>query len=143
MNKEFLEGLKEEHRNLLRYVEEVEGVLTGLRNSFSPAIRKKLGKVLEELIELLQSHIEREKTEVFQALRRRLPETDHWQVNMMEINYEMILDEARHFQGLFSEGSSSMSIEQVRESGMHLIRWVREHATIEEQSLFPKLEGPP
>ena len=138
-----LKILKEEHRQLLSEVGELERIVTGLTNRLSPTVQEELKELLQRFIQLLSSHIEGEASNFFPNLKARLPETDHWQLAMLETQYEMLLSEAQHLHELVSGVPSSIPVDRLKEGGVHLVRWLREHVMIEEERLFPKLQGPP
>lgn len=140
---DLIDELKVDHRRLLIQVEELEKILTGLTDPLSTAARNGIRQPLQRCIELLKSHDEREKAELFPLLRSHLPENDEWQVGMMEIEDEMILREVRSLHDLASDASSSLPIEELKKSGTRLIRWVRTHVKVEEERLFPRLQDLP
>ena len=140
---DLLNTLKEDHQRLLIQVEELDKILKRRIGSFSPATQEELQELLQRFIQLLLSHIEGEKTKFFPNLLSRLPEADRWQVRMVEVQYEMLLSEARHLSEFVSGVPSSILVKQLKESVTRLARWMREHVTIEEERLFPKLQGPP
>jgi len=80
----------------------------------------------------------REAVRFFPALLAKLPKSDHWQIRMMEIQDEALGVETRHL----PDGCTvtpAPSPARFRESGVRLIRWLREHVQIEEERLFPHL----
>lgn len=140
---DFIDTLKEDHRRLLIQVGELEKMLTGLTDPISAAARNGIRELLQRCIELLKSHDEREKAELFPVLRSRLPESDEWQVGMIEIEDEMILREAQHLYELASDVSSSVPVARLKEGGARVIRWLRVHVKVEEERLFPRLQDLP
>lgn len=138
-----IERLVEEHRRLIALIGEMEKMITGLKEPVGLVIQEKFRGLIDPMVELLKAHGELEGRELFPNLQKRIPETNQWQIRMVEVQDEMILAEARHLQELFSGTPSSVSAERIRESGAHLIRWIREHIMMEEQNLFPMLEGSP
>jgi hemerythrin-like domain-containing protein len=140
---DLIEKLKKEHRQLMALVVEMEVAVMGIEDPVPPHVREKLRETVQRFFEQLTSHDELERRELFPVLRKHIQEADQWQAGMIEIQDEMILTEARHFLELVSKESSSVSADRVLEGSSHLIRWVREHVMIEEQVLFPRLEGTP
>jgi hypothetical protein len=62
-------------------------------------------------------------------------------MGMTETQDEMLLQEVRHLHELVSGLPSSVSVEQLKRSMAYLVQWLREHVRIEEEDLFPKLQG--
>jgi len=135
--KKLVKLLVEEHRRLLVLTGELEAILP--RKSARPPDRTRLKQLLEQFIELLTAHGRLEVTELFPALEKRLPQADHWQIKMLEIQDEAILSEARHLHEWLLEHPSTAPFEQRREDGARLIRWSKEHVGFEEERLFPRL----
>jgi len=135
--------LIEEHRRLNAMMEEMERMITGLNEPVGPVLQKKFRGLIDPLIELLKVHGELESIKLFPILKKRIPEADQWQIRMVEVQDEMILAEARHLQELFAGPALPPPAGRVRESGAHLVRWIREHIMIEEQNLFTRIEGFP
>lgn len=131
-----IEKLVDEHRRLNAMTGEIAKMITGLKDPVSQVFQEKFRGFIDPLIELLEVHGELETRELFPILQKRVPEADQWQVRMLEVQDEMILAEARHFQELFAGAPSSVSAERIHESGAHLVRWIREHIMMEEQNLF-------
>lgn len=138
-----IEKLVEEHRRLSALTGEMGRMIKGLKDPVRPDFQETFRRTIDPLIGLLVAHGELETRDLFPILQKRIPEADRWQVRMLEVQDEMILAEARHFQELFSGAASPVPAERIRESGAHLIRWIDEHIVIEEQNLFTKLEGSP
>ena len=136
-----IEQLVEEHRRLIALTDEMENMIKGLKDPVSPVVQGKFRGLIDPLIELLKVHDELERRELFPILQKRIPEANQWQVRMVEVQDEMILAEARHFQELFAGAPSSVSVERIRESGAHLVRWIGEHIVMEEQNLFTMIEN--
>jgi hemerythrin-like domain-containing protein len=135
-----IEQLLKEHRRLIAMTGEMETMIKGLKDPVGRVVQGRFRGLIDRLIELLKVHDELEKRELFPILQNRIPEGNLWQVGMMGVQDEMILAEARHFQELFPGSPSPASAERIRESGAHLVRWIREHIAVEEQNLFPWLE---
>jgi hemerythrin-like domain-containing protein len=135
-----IERLIDDHRRLNAMIGEMEKMITGLKNPVSPIFQEKFRGLINPLTELLKVHDELETRELFPLLQKRVPEADQWQVRMVEVQDEMILAEARHFQELFAGAPSSVSAERIKESGAHLVRWIGEHIIMEEQNLFTLIE---
>jgi hemerythrin-like domain-containing protein len=135
-----IERLVDDHRRLDAMIGEMEKTIKGLKNPVSPVIQEKFRGLIDPLTELLMAHDELETRELFPILQKRVPKADQWQIRMVEVQDEMILAEARHFQELFTGAPSSASAERIRVSGAHLVRWIREHIMIEEQNLFTLIE---
>jgi len=132
-------GLQEEHRQLLALARELEPLLPpASAGTITVPARTKVRRLLEQLIALLTAHGERERDELFPSLRARLPESDHWQIRMTEIQDEAIVVEARHLID-WCEESATPSVARFREHGLRLARWLHEHVLIEEERLFPRL----
>ncbi len=131
-----IEKLVDEHRRLNALIGEMEKMITGLKDPVSQVFQEKFRGLIDPLIELLEVHGELETRELFPILQKRIPEANQWQIRMVEVQDEMILAEARHFQELFAGAPSSVSAERIHESGAHIVRWIREHIVIEEQNLF-------
>jgi hemerythrin-like domain-containing protein len=136
-----IEILKEEHRQLLTHIVVLERFLAELADAASGAPVERFRALLQQIIELLAVHGEREKTELFPALRVRLPEADRWQVSRIEVQDEAIMKEARTLHERSAGAFLSTSLRQFKEAGAHLIRQVREHVTIEEEHIFPKFQS--
>ncbi len=134
-----IERLVEEHRRLNAMTGELEKMITGLKDPVSQAFQEKFRGLIDPLIELIGVHDELETRELFPALRKLVPEAHQWQIRMLEVQDEMILAEARHFQELFAGAPSSVSAQRIKESGAHLVRWIGEHIMMEEQNLFTML----
>lgn len=130
-----------DHQRLLVVAKGLEGTLPELTDSLNPTALDKLRRQLQQLIELLSSHGERERNGLFPVLRNRLPRADYWQIGMTESQDEMLLNEIRHLHELVSNPPLSVSVDQLRKNVTHFIRWLREHVRIEEEDLFPKLQG--
>lgn len=130
-----------DHQRLLVLARELERILSELTDSLNPAALDGIQRQLQQLIELLSSHDERERTELFPLLRDRLPKADYWQIGMTESQDEMLLNEIRHLHELVSNPPLSVSADQLRKNVTPFIRWLREHVRIEEEDLFPKLQG--
>jgi hemerythrin superfamily protein len=133
--KEFLDHLKDDHRRLLALSEELEQALAG---TLTDAAR--LQQLCGQIIMLLTSHGRREVETLFPALKASLPTTDRWQIAMLEIQDEAILVEAQHLLDGCAD-PAAMPVARFRESGARLVRWMREHVLIEEERLFPRLDG--
>jgi hemerythrin-like domain-containing protein len=131
-----IEKLIDEHRRLNALIGEMEGMITGLKDPVSQAVQEKFRGLIDPLIELLEIHGELETRELFPILQKRIQEANQWQIRMVEVQDEMILAEARHFQELFAGAPLSVSAERIHESGAHIVRWIREHIVMEEQNLF-------
>jgi len=130
--------LKEEHQTLLALARELEAVLPSPRaKSVAVSTQPKLKQFLGRIIALLTSHGKMETQVLFPALLSRLPQSDHWQVRMLEIQDEAILVEAGHLRDWCADSSPPAA--RFREHGVRLVRWLREHVAIEEERLFPKL----
>ena len=139
----YIQTLKDDHRQLLALAGEAQALLAGESpRAMPPPDHERLQMCLRQLIDLLQSHGRLEDAELFPALRRRLPEADHWQIKMVEIQDEAVLMLANDLQG-WATGVSSFSPEWVQENAARLLRWLHEHVAIEEERLFPRLEAPP
>ena len=136
-----IDQLKEDHQQFLSQVSELEAILDGLKDSLSPIAQANLQKILQHLIEGLQSHGEVEKNELFTHVRDHMPEDEKWRVAMIETHDEMILDVAQNLHLLISDACASIPVERLKESGIHLIRWIKEHVVIEEEHFFPRFEG--
>jgi hemerythrin-like domain-containing protein len=134
-----IEKLVDEHRRLNALIGEMERMITGLKDPVSQVLQEKFRGLIDPLIELLEVHGELETRELFPILQKRIPEANQWQIRMVEVQDEMILAEARHFQELFAGAPSSVSAERIHESGAHLVRWIHEHIIMEEQNLFTML----
>jgi len=132
---ELLARLKDEHGELLVLAQQLEGVLP------SPS-SKTVGKaaellwLLERISALLIEQGKKEMDRLFPALFARLPEADHWQLRMMEIQDEAIAVEARH---LIDWCAGTTPDDRFREHGLRLARWMCERVSIEEERLFPRL----
>jgi hemerythrin-like domain-containing protein len=135
--KELVDLLVEEHRRLLALSGELEVILPS--KSARPPDRPRLRRLLEQFIELLTAHGQLEVTELFPALEKRLPQADHWQIKMLEIQDEAILSEARHLHEWLLEHPAAASLGTRQEDSARLIRWTREHVGFEEERLFPPL----
>jgi len=135
--KKLVDLLVEEHRRVLALTGELEAILPP--KSARPPDRAQLRHVLEQFIELMTTHGQLEVTELFPALEQRLPQADHWQIKMLEIQDEAILSEARHLHEWLLEHPDTASFGTRREDGVHLIRWSKEHVGFEEERLFPRL----
>jgi len=135
--KKLVDLLVEEHRRLLALTGELETILP--LKSARPPDRTQLRRVLEQFIELMTTHGQLEVTELFPALGKRVPQADHWQIKMLEIQDEAILSEARHLYEWIVEHPATDSLGKRREDSTRLIRWAREHVGFEEERLFPRL----
>ncbi len=135
--KTLVELLVEEHRQLLALIETLEAILSP--GSVHSAGHTKLRQLLEQVIELMATHGEKETAELFPALQRSLPTADHWQIKMLEIQDEAILSEARHLHEWLVEHPSPASFGRLQKDGARLIRWAQEHIVFEEERLFPRL----
>jgi hemerythrin-like domain-containing protein len=138
---DILNSIKEGHRKLLAQAGELEGILTGLGGSFGPTAQEEFRQLLRRFIELLASHSKLETTEFFPMLQGHLSEANRWQVRMVEIQDEVILRQACQLYELSSGVSSSVPVERLKEDGTYLVRWVREHVMVEEEHLFPAIQG--
>jgi hemerythrin-like domain-containing protein len=135
---EFLILLKNEHRQLLALAGEMEDLLpSASMDTVAAPTQMRVRQLLEQIIALLAVHGEKEGEALFPMLRARLPETDHWQIRMTEIQDEAIVVEARHLID-WCAGSAPPAA-RFREHGVRLARWLREHVLIEEERLFPRL----
>jgi len=135
--KKLLNLLKEEHRRLLTQTEELSAILSA--SSIRPVDHARCGQLLQQFLELKTAHGQKEVAELFPALEQALPQTDYWQIKMLEIQEEAILSEARHLYEWMANHPASASFERLREDGARLIRWMREHVDFEEERLFPRL----
>jgi hypothetical protein len=135
--RDLLLQLKREHEQALAIAKELEGFLP-LPSSKDAAPSAQLPPLLERLIVHLSEHGKKETEALFPTLLARLPKTDHWQVRMLEIQDEAIGVEARHLLDWCALPSPPPSA-RVREHGLRLVRWLREHAAVEEERLFPRL----
>jgi hemerythrin-like domain-containing protein len=135
-----IEQLLKEHRQLIALTGEMETMIRDLNDPVSPVVEGKFRGLIDPLIELLIAHDELERRELFPILQERIPEANQWQVRMVEVQDEMILAEARHFQEHFSGSPSPASAERIKKKGAQLFRWIREHVAVEEQNLFPLVE---
>jgi len=138
-----IKTLIEEHRRLNAMMEEMEPMLTGLKEPVSPVFQEKFRGLINSLTELLVVHGDLEARELVPVLKKRIPESEQWQIRMVEVQDEMILSEARHLQEIFVGTSTSVSAGRIKEGGAHLVRWIREHIMIEENNLFTKIDGGP
>jgi hemerythrin-like domain-containing protein len=129
--------LVEEHRRLMALIEALDAILSP--KVIPPANHTKLRQLFEQVIHLMAAHGETERKKLLPALQRRLPEADHWQIKMLEIQDEAILSEARHLHEWLVEHPPPASFERLRKDGVRLIRWAREHIGFEEERLFPRL----
>ena len=135
--KTLLNLLKEEHQRLLALAGELSAIL-----SATPARsddRARFQQLLEQFLELKTAHGQKEVAEFFPTLEQTLPQEDHWQIKMLEIQEEAILSEARHLHERMAGRVSADSLKQLQEDGARLIRWMREHVEFEEERLFPRL----
>lgn len=132
-----LDQLKREHQQALALAGELEGLLPPPRAENHLAYVQ-IRQPLERLIALLSEHGKRETEFLFPVLLSRLPQTDHWQIRMLEIQDEAIGVEAHHLLDWCRAPSPPPSA-QVREHGLRLVRWLREHVAVEEERLFPRL----
>jgi hemerythrin-like domain-containing protein len=134
---DLLDLLKREHQQALALAGELEGFLPPpkAKNHIASAL---IGQPLEKLIALLSEHGKRETESLFPVLLSRIPQTDHWQIRMLEIQDEAIGVEARHLLDWCRAPSPPPSA-RVREHGLRLVRWLREHVAVEEERLFPRL----
>jgi len=135
--RELLTQLRDEHGRALALAKELEERLPppSLKMSAAPATLK---PPLERLIALLTEHGKKESERLFPVLLSRLPDSDHWQVRMLEIQDEAIVVEAGHLLD-WCKAPSTPPLATVREHGVRLVRWLREHVAIEEERLFPRL----
>jgi len=129
--------LMEEHRRLMALIKALDAILSP--KSIPPADHTKLRQLFEQVIELMVTHGELERVKLLPALQRCLPEVDHWQIKMLEIQDEAILSEARHLHEWLVEHPFPASFERLQKDGVRLIRWAREHIGFEEERLFPRL----
>jgi hemerythrin-like domain-containing protein len=134
---DLLDLLRREHQQALALAGELEGFLPPqkVKNRLASA---QIRQPLERLIALLSSHGKRETESLFPVLLSRLPRTDHWQIRMLEIQDEALGVEARHLLD-WCRAPLPPPSEQVREHGLRLVRWLREHVAVEEERLFPRL----
>ncbi|MBI3622050.1 MAG: hemerythrin domain-containing protein [Nitrospirae bacterium] len=135
--KKLLDLLVEEHRRLLALTEQLSAILSS--ESVRPDERTRFRQLLAQFLELKTAHGQKEVAELFPALEQALPQADHWQIKMLEIQEESILSEARHLYQWIVDNPASGSFERLREDGARMIRWMREHIKFEEERLFPRL----
>jgi len=139
---ELLARLTQDHRQLLKLVEELETVcsMQSLKaGAVAPQPRAK--ELLAQLIELMKTHGQREFIELFPLLRSSLPKDDRWQIAMVEVQDEAFLAVAGHLYEWCQEHPGSLPVQRVREGIFRLGRWMREHISAEEERMFPRLEG--
>lgn len=134
----FLDELKEDHSRLLAEVRKLEEILNPMKAPLNPPARERFLEFLKNLTDLLEAHVELESNQFFSRLRSVLPEKDQWQLRMMEVQDEMILNQVKRLYEMASAAPHCISVTQLKDSGMHLTRWIREHIIIEEEHLFPK-----
>lgn len=139
----FVKTLIADHQRFLVLAKELEGILSELTDSITPSVLEGLRKRFQQIIELLSSHVERKRNELFPVLRDRLPKANYWLMEMTEPQDEMLLNEVRQLHDLVSGLPSPISAEQLKKSVAQLNRWLREHVMIEEEHLFTRLQGPP
>jgi len=131
--------LQEEHQRLIAFAHELETVLPAPRaKTIAASTRPKLKQLLTQVITLLTAHGKMEAEALFPALLSRLPQADHWQVRMLEIQDEAILVETGHLRDWCAEAHAAPAA-RLREHGVRLVRWLREHVAVEEERLFPQL----
>jgi len=135
--KKLLDLLVEEHRQLLALTGQLSAILSS--ESIRPDDRARFRRQLEQFLELKTAHGQKEVAELFPALEQVLPQADHWQIKMLEIQEESILSEARHLYQWMVDNPASASFERLREDGARMIRWMREHVKFEEERLFSRL----
>jgi hemerythrin superfamily protein len=135
--------LKKDHRWLLQLAAALEQAVSAeFTHPGTSAARWEIQELLAQLIELLNAHGQKEEVEFFPTLRARLPESDRWQLKMVEVQDEAILMLANDLYG-WSTGASSFPPEWVQENSARLLRWLQEHVVVEEERLFPRLDDPP
>lgn len=136
---ELIERLVEEHSRLNAMTVEMETLMKDLKDPVSADVEEKFRGIINPLVELLRAHDELERRELFPHLQTQIPEANQWQIRMVEVQDELILAEARHFQDQFSVSPTPASAGRIRQMGAHLVRWIREHIEVEENNLFPML----
>jgi hypothetical protein len=135
--KRLVHRLTEEHHRLLALIDGLKAALSPKPcHPFDPT---QLGHVLKQVIELMAAHGDMERVKLIPALQRCLPEVDHWQIKMLEIQDEAIYYEALHLHEWLMEHPSPTSFGRLQKDGARLSRWVREHIEFEEARLFPHL----
>jgi hemerythrin superfamily protein len=140
---EYLDHLKKDHQRLLQLSAALDAAISAdLEPAGAFVANGEVRELLAQLIALLNAHEKLEEAEVFPALRARLPETERWQIKMVEIQDEAILTLAKDLHG-WSTGEARFPREWVQENVARLHRWLQEHAVIEEERLFPRLSAPP
>ncbi len=140
---EALTILTEDHVELLAEAAELKRVFAGRDFPLNAEALGAVRNLLDQVIDRLESHGMREADWLFSVLEKKMDEGSRWQVRMMEIQDEMILTEAKCLRELVSGAPASIARDRLREGGMHLTRWIREHVEIEEKHLFPRLKDPP
>ena len=139
--RDFINQLKEDHQKLLSLVEGLGKIVSAeMKGPLSSRDQEKLGRLIQEFIQQLHAHVQKELAELFPALEASLPKEEHWILKMMEIQEEAIMTEALHLHEWSSDKSSTMPAHRLRESVARLSRWIREHVVMEEERLFPKLD---
>ncbi|HTP42691.1 MAG TPA: hemerythrin domain-containing protein [Nitrospiria bacterium] len=136
--RDLLIQLKREHEQVLDLARELEGFLPPPKSN-NALQTAQLRMSLERLTVLLAEHGKKETDLLFPELLSRLPKSDHWQVRMLEIQDEAIGVEARHLLD-WCTTPTAPPLARVREHGVRLVRWLREHVAIEEERLFPRLK---
>jgi iron-sulfur cluster repair protein YtfE (RIC family) len=137
-----IDHLQQEHRTLLEIGDELGALAadSDIGSSGQRDLRKpRLREILARMLELFNVHERKEVQELFPALLRVLPEEDHWQIKMIEIQSEAIAVEATHLLARASDAAPALRDTQLQETVARLLRWLREHAMMEEERLFPKL----